>query len=495
MILKPLSQLCGKRRTTWQWGESMAINDPFMSDSMYNLIRETELAIIGQLVHDPEYLPFAMQEVQPEDLYFADTRLAYTVLVTLSKQGRDDIDASTAGEYIITHKLDNGNILQPNALLFYIDNMQKVISFSRKSLESNLDRLREAALCRHGMNAMDIFKQRFYQREDDFATIKSGIYGEFAKLGVTVEDDDPMQTRLRVYEELFVNDYTPTKFKTLNKYLGGGFHKSCLYILAARPSMGKTTFAINLLLHLAMQKKKVLFFSLEVSDSVVYYKIAGLKSGTNYVEVKNLLSSGKDYADDSDAQKFLDAFAEADYNLWIRKERELDDICAIARDKSIINNGLDLIVIDHINLMTVKGIESMTERMTAVSGKLKELAMSLNVPVLALSQLNRDLTKRDDKRPMLNDLRGSGSIEQDADVVMFLHRQNYYDMDTLNRVVQDLDVVVAKQRDGITGMINMKYNMKNGRIGEVYSAANEFGGAVVTKKKAVNEVAELFAEG
>lgn len=473
----------------------MSINDPFMSDAMYNLIRETEFTVIGQLVHDPEYIPFAMQTVPPEDFYFADTRLAYTVLVTMSKQGRTDIDASTAGEYIITHNLDKSSILQPNALLFYIDNMQKVISFSRKSLETNLDRLKEAALCRHGIKSMEIFKQRFYQREDDFAAIKSGIYGEFAKLGVTVEDDDPMQTRLRVYDELFVNDYMPTKFKSLNKYLGGGFHKSCLYILAARPSMGKTTFAINILTHLAEQKKKILFFSLEVADSVVYFKIAGLKSGTNYIEVKNFLASGRDYPADSAPAKFLDAFGKAEYNLWIRKERELDDICAIARDKSIINNGLDLIVIDHINLMTVKGVESMTERMTAVSGKLKELAMALNVPVLALSQLNRDLTKRDDKRPMLNDLRGSGSIEQDADVVMFLHRQNYYDMDNFNRVVQDLDVVVAKQRDGSTGMIQMKYNMTNGRIGEVYSAANEFGGAVVTKKKAVNEVAELFAEG
>lgn len=472
----------------------MANIDPFMSDSMYNLIRETEFLVIGQLAHHPEYIPFATQEVKPEAFYFPDTRLAYSIYATLSADCVKKIDPTVAGEYIITHKLDPGNILQPNPFLFYIDTMDKEPWHSRNQLEIHLARLKEAALCREGVRAMESFKQKFILREDDFATIKGQIYEQFSQLGVTADDDDPMQTMLRVHEELFQMDYEPTMFNALNGYLGGGFWKNCLYILAARPSMGKTTFAINLLTGLAEKQKKILFFSLEVADSTVYYKIAGMKSGTNYMQMRELFRTGADDGN-ADAERFMDAFASLNYKMWIRKERELGDICAIARDKSIVNKGLDLIIIDHINLVTVNGVESMTERMTAVSGKLKELAMALGVPVLALSQLNRDLTKREDKRPMLNDLRGSGSIEQDADVVMFLHRPNYFDMESDNSGVQDLEVIIAKQRDGNTGTVRMKYNMSNGRIGEAHSAANEFGGAVVTKKKAVNEVAELFAEG
>ena len=236
-------------------------------------------------------------------------------------------------------------------------------------------------------------------------------------------------------------------------YKTSGMQPSDLVLIAARPSMGKTAFVLNIAQYMAFRKNlHVALFSLEMSREQLVNRLFSLESNVD----AQLLRNGN--LNDSEWDNLLEgANTIGDSNLIIDdtpgiSAAELRSKCR----KYKLEHGLDIIMIDYLQLMTgSRRIESRQQEISDISRSLKELARELQVPVIALSQLSRAVEQRPDHRPMLSDLRESGAIEQDADVVMFLYREDYYKPDTEKKGVAE--VIIAKQRNGPIGTVELAW--------------------------------------
>lgn len=253
--------------------------------------------------------------------------------------------------------------------------------------------------------------------------------------------------------------FIPTGYKDLDALLGGGLLNTGFYILAARPGMGKTTFALAIADNVARQGQSVLFLSLEMSEEQIAAKRLSRASGIGYDTLMMGEMGDQEYNRIAEFSVKLSRFP-----IMINKKPRatVEDITAIARKVS----GLSLLVIDYFGLIqTGAKRQSRTEAMTEVSGQLKALARKLKIPILCLAQLNRENMSRQDKRPMLSELRDTGALEQDADGVIFLHCPSYYTSEHPDPWSPDpMQVILAKNRHANTGTCNMAFYRAVGRI-------------------------------
>ena len=227
-----------------------------------------------------------------------------------------------------------------------------------------------------------------------------------------------------------------------------------MILVAARPSMGKTAFALNLAAHAACKKHiTTAIFSLEMSKVQLMNRFLAMESG---VSAQNMRTGN---LSDGEWEKLVEGAAIlGDSGLVIDDTPgiSISDMRSKCRKIKLEHDNLGLIIIDYIQLMTSNSrSESRQQEVSEISRSLKALARELNVPVIALSQLSRAVEQRPDHRPMLSDLRESGAIEQDADVVMFLYRDEYYKKDTDKPGVAE--VIIAKQRNGPTGTVELAW--------------------------------------
>ena len=247
-------------------------------------------------------------------------------------------------------------------------------------------------------------------------------------------------------------------------YKTSGLQPSDLVLIAARPSMGKTAFVLNLAQHMAFKKgNAVAIFSLEMSKEQLVNRLFSLES---QVDAQSLRTGNMK---DSDWEKLIEGAGIIGQSKLI-----IDDTPGISISelrskcrKYKLEHGLDIIIIDYLQLMTGsvgKSSESRQQEVSDISRQLKGLARELNVPVVSLSQLSRAVESRPDKRPMLSDLRESGAIEQDADVVMFIYRDEYYNKDS--EFKKQAEIIIAKQRNGPVGTVNLAW------LGEYTKFAN-----------------------
>ncbi|WWO95374.1 MAG: replicative DNA helicase [Candidatus Dasytiphilus stammeri] len=242
-----------------------------------------------------------------------------------------------------------------------------------------------------------------------------------------------------------------------------GLQKSDLIIIAARPSMGKTTLAMNLCEHAALtQDKPVLIFSLEMPSEQIMMRILASLSRVDHTKIRTGQLNDNDWARISSTIK---SFIEKP-NMYIDDSSTLTPTEIRSRTRRIFreHNGLSLIMIDYLQLMRVPALSgNRTLEISEISRSLKALAKELQVPVVALSQLNRLLEQRTNKRPVNSDLRESGSIEQDADVVMFIYRDEVYN-DNLDDTKGITEIILGKQRNGPIGSIKLIFNSKWSRF-------------------------------
>jgi replicative DNA helicase len=244
-----------------------------------------------------------------------------------------------------------------------------------------------------------------------------------------------------------------------------GLQKGELIIIAARPSMGKTALAINIAENAALRHDSVVaIFSLEMSrESLLRRMLASQAS----VDQQKIQKGFFGRAEQEKLQAALSQLLETHIFIDDSAGSTVSEMRAKARRLKQNSGGLDLVMVDYLQLMSAtlpgasrKGFENRVQEVSAISRGLKAMAKELQVPVIALSQLSRSNEKRDDKRPMLSDLRESGSIEQDADVVAFIHRESYYNRDE-NMADADkskAEIIIAKQRNGPTGIVQMHWN-------------------------------------
>ncbi|MGB9621454.1 MAG: DnaB-like helicase C-terminal domain-containing protein, partial [Brevinematia bacterium] len=233
-----------------------------------------------------------------------------------------------------------------------------------------------------------------------------------------------------------------------------------------RPSMGKTAFALNLCLNMAMAKdyqKKVLFFSLEMSKEQLAQRLLSTESK---IDLKSLRTGN---VKESEWDSLLEAAIRlSGLNIIIddTPSSSIVDIKSKARKIFTKEKGIDIIIIDYLQIIEVpRGlsvIRSRNEEIGFISRSLKSLAKELNIPIIVLSQLSRSVEKRIDKRPILSDLRESGSIEQDADLVAFLYRDEYYNPDTDKKNI--VEIIISKQRNGPVGTIELMFIKEIGKF-------------------------------
>lgn len=266
----------------------------------------------------------------------------------------------------------------------------------------------------------------------------------------------------------------PSGFSFLDQ-ITQGFKPGELIILAARPAMGKTAFALNIANHVALNKMRVIFFTLEMPATQLMTRLYGINSEIelnkfkkpsdlsehDMFKIQSVRASRIDKMD-----LLIDESAKTDLSTLLWKCRRLSKV-----------GGIDLIIIDYLQLLTVDASKPSRDRqneVSTISRNLKTLALELKVPVIALSQLSRAVEQREDKRPLLSDLRESGTIEQDADIVLFLYRQSYYNRKSREDMEKELmefgdigditEVIISKHRNGSIGNFNLMFKMSCGKF-------------------------------
>ena len=235
-------------------------------------------------------------------------------------------------------------------------------------------------------------------------------------------------------------------------YKTAGFQKSDLLLLAARPSMGKTALALNIAEHVVVKERiPTVFFSLEMSREQLANRLLSMNSKIDAQSIRTGSLKPNEWGELVESARILGESTLIIDDTPGISVREMRSKCR----KLKMEKGLGFIIVDYLQLMTAggKGSESRQQEISEISRSLKSLAREIECPVLALSQLSRDVEKRDNKRPQLSDLRESGAIEQDADVVMFIYRDEYYNKESEEKGIAE--VIIGKQRNGPTGTVKL----------------------------------------
>ncbi|RAP32844.1 replicative DNA helicase [Candidatus Marinamargulisbacteria bacterium SCGC AAA071-K20] len=244
-----------------------------------------------------------------------------------------------------------------------------------------------------------------------------------------------------------------TGFKSLDKHTSG-LKNSELVVIAARPSIGKTTFAVNIAHNIAKAGKGVLFFSLEMDSKQLGLKILSSESRIDSMKIQSTNLKEDDYfklIKAHETNKDLPLFFEDTGGLSTLEMRSITK-------QQMLKHKIDVIVIDYLQLMRPsKETQNRTQEVSEVVREIKAFCKELQIPIIVLSQLSRSVTQRADKTPMLSDLRETGEIEQTADIVMFLNREDYYDNSNDGSTDSSVDLIIAKNRTGSTGKVSLSY--------------------------------------
>lgn len=415
---------------------------------------EAEQSVLGSMLIDKEVIPVIMEILKPEDFYRPDHKEIYDVIIELFDRAQP-IDLITVSERLRLHgklELVGGleylsNIATEVPTTANVKNYAKIVeekALLRRLIRASSDIVdlgfnasEEVSfiLDKAEQNIFDILQKRSSQ---GFVPIKDVLVETFNKL-----------------EDLYNNSGNitgiPTGFTDLD-FKTAGLHNSDLVLIAARPAMGKTAFALNLAQYAAVQAKvPVALFSLEMSKEQLVNRMLCSEAMVD----ANRMRTGK--LEDTDWQKVAKALgplSEAPIFIDDTPGVSITEIRAKCRRLKLEHN-LGLVVIDYLQLMqgSKSKSENRQQEISEISRSLKVLAKEINIPVICLSQLSRAAETRTDHRPILSDLRESGAIEQDADIVMFLYRDDYYNPETEKKNIAE--VIIAKHRSGSTGTVEL----------------------------------------
>ncbi|EEU12476.1 replicative DNA helicase [Anaerococcus vaginalis] len=414
----------------------------------------SEMAIIGCIITKSETIDQAIQLVKPYEFYDSRCQRIYKTLVNMYQK---DIKID---EVSLISKLKSENILEEVGGEQFIAEIT-LSSFYTPNMDQYCENVKEKALLRALISACDEIVGKSYEQKKDAKEViemaESKIF-EISQKNLEkglVRVSETMDETIKQLELLSLNEGkitgVTTGISSVDDKLSG-LQNSQLILLAARPAMGKTALGLTMAWNAANAGKSVAFFSLEMSTYQLNQRLISMVSMI-------------------DLEKIITGNLEADE--WIEiinaitkiKEKEIyvDETAGItlselrSKCKRLkAEEGLDLIVIDYLQLMTGEGrFDNRQQEIAQISRGLKSLSKEINCPVLSLAQLSREADKRSDHKPILSDLRESGAIEQDADVVMLLYREDYYDVDDNPNVAK---VILAKHRNGPTGLMELFFH-------------------------------------
>lgn len=420
---------------------------------------DAEKAVLGAILRDPGSLVLVEAMLRPEHFFLDAHQKIYAAITELSAQS-ESADIITVADKLRQFEGEQ-QFLGPAYLVELTENcpVTQNIEHYASIVRTDFYRRRLIRTCQDTIRGASSYEGSVEEFIESFEKELLTISGEYDRKGLVKADKVLESTIEEIQRKLELDGQTtgvPTGFAGLDQ-LTGGLQGSDLIILAARPGMGKTALALNIATHAAMKSRSVVIFTLEMSQEQLMARILSgvarvdssrLRKGDLTDEEQDLLMEG--------ARRIYNAkdFLAIDQTPGISL-MELRSRCRRYHREF----GLDLIIIDYLQLMSAtsggKRPESREREISEISMGLKELAKELNVPVIALAQLNRGVESRPDKRPKISDLRESGSMEQDADMILFVYRDEYYNPNS--ELAGIAEVLIGKNRHGSLDTIKLAF--------------------------------------
>ncbi|RYL94154.1 replicative DNA helicase [Sporolactobacillus sp. THM19-2] len=419
---------------------------------------EAEQAVLGAIFLEPAAVVTASELLVPEDFYHTGNQLIFSVMLSLSDRN-EPVDVVT-----VTNALQTGKHLEEVGGVSYLADLAGSAP-TAANIEYYCHIVAEKSLLRRLIRTATHIVSDGYTRDDDVETIVDDAEREILEVS-----ERKRAGEFRPIKDVLIETYdniealhsrkddvtgTPTGFMELDR-MTAGFQKSDLIIVAARPSVGKTAFALNIAQNVATKSDaNVAIFSLEMGARQLAMRMLCAEGN---IDAQKLRTGN---LEDDDWQKLtmaMGSLSRAGIYIDDSPGIRVNDIRAKCR-RLKQEKGLDLVIIDYLQLITGTGSmhrqENRQQEVSEISRTLKAMARELDVPVIALSQLSRGVEARQDKRPMMSDIRESGSIEQDADVVAFLYRDDYYNKESEKQNI--IEIIIAKQRNGPVGTVELAF--------------------------------------
>lgn len=417
---------------------------------------EAEQSVIGAIFLEPQSLITASEILVPEDFYRIAHQKIFRTMLELSDQGKA-IDVVTVTEELSVKK----ELEDVGGLTYLMELANAVPTAANVSYYAKI--VEEKAILRRLIRVATKIVEDGYTREDEVEDLLSDAEKKIMEVANRKNAGD-----FKHIKDVLVNTYDnieqlqnrkgditgiPTGFTDLDR-MTAGFQRNDLIIVAARPSVGKTAFALNIAQNVAVKaRENVAIFSLEMGAEQLVMRMLCAEGNIDAQVLRTGALTAEDWSKLTIAMGTL-----SNSGIYIDDTPGLrvSEIRAKCRRLSQ-EQGLGMVVIDYLQLIQGSGKrgENRQQEVSEISRSLKGLARELKVPVIALSQLSRGVEQRQDKRPMMSDIRESGSIEQDADIVAFLYRDDYYDKETENKDM--IEIIIAKQRNGPTGTVTLAF--------------------------------------
>jgi replicative DNA helicase len=414
-----------------------------------------EEAVLGSVLINPDALYDVMPVLRPEDFYIVRHAWIYQSYLDLHDR-REPIDYVT-----VVEELEQQGRLAEVGGPAYISHLINVVP-TAVNAEAYGRIIEDTAVRRRLLSAASQVAQLVYEEERPvaevidrseqviFAVSERRIARELRPIKQVIHDYYDRIEYLREHQGEIVG--VPTGFIDVDRLLGG-LQKSDMIIVAARPGMGKTSFALSVALNAARKHQRVAIFSLEMAAEQIVGRMlsAETRLDSQRLRLGNL--------DEDEWALLTQAVARlADLHIFLDDTPSITPLQLRTKCRRLYAEyGLDLVIVDYIQLMSGEGRnENRVQEVSYISRAVKALARELNLPVISVAQLSRSVEQRQDKRPLLSDLRESGSLEQDADVVMFIHREEMYDPDTERKNMAD--IVISKHRNGPTGDVELYFD-------------------------------------
>lgn len=431
---------------------------------------EAERSVLGAMLQSPEAVMLAQESLTPDDFYDPAHREIFDAMVHLASLSRP-VDLVTLDEELIRR----GRLEGVGGIDYLVELSQFVPTTANVGAYIRI--IDEKSTLRKLIDASQFIAQSSYAAEEETPDILAEAEKKIYDITMRKGGDmlQPIQSvLLGTYERIETLDRNrgkiegvPTGFADLDRMLTG-MHPGEFILIAARPSMGKTSIGMNIVENAAIRNgAKVAVFSLEMPAEQLVMRMLCSEACVDMQSVRRGMLNPEDWEKLTDA---MVPIARSHIYIDATSGISVPEVRSKAR-RLQMEHGLDLILIDYLSLMSATGRNnSRQEEVSSISRALKGLAQELKVPIIVLQQLSRANAGRSDHRPILSDIRDSGAIEQDADVVMFLHREAYYDPETEKKNIAE--VIIAKQRNGPLGTVELGWQAEYTKFVDLVSGGS-----------------------
>lgn len=442
---------------------------PLMKSMPQNI--EAEQSVLGAMIIDKTSIAQAAEVLKTDDFYRDAHKVIYAAIMELFQKDIP-IDMVT----LIEHLRAKEKLESVGGITYITEVANAVISTA--NLQSYIKIVEQKAMLRKLIKASNQIIEQSYNKQGDVEDVL-----DFAEKRIfdiaekrSTNDFEAISAVLergfleieRIFNNKGVATGVPSGFSDLDSKTSG-FQKGDMVLIAARPSMGKTTFVLNIAQHAALRENKsIVIFSLEMSKEQLAYKFLCAEANVDMLRLRTGNLDDQDWENIARASGPLAAA-----KIYIDDTAGVSVMEMRSKCRRIkLEYGIDMIIIDYLQLMSGSGGESRQQEVSEISRSIKALAKEMECPVIALSQLSRAPEQRADHRPMLSDLRESGSIEQDADLVMFLYRDEYYNKETEEKNVAEC--IIAKQRNGPVGTVKLAWLGQFSKFGNLDSVHQDY---------------------